>query len=162
MDWGFADEPDGPSDWPMCAIGGLVPAHYSRDSACWYERLIADLEAAATLDSFQRRIHLLGVGRPSWVLASPLVMSFDSSGPARLALIGFDQGIGRAYTDAYGLSVAKLRRSREARLVYHVADYRARVGLPWQRVDAEALLDDRELALIPAADLEHWDQVALA
>ncbi|NJO82277.1 MAG: hypothetical protein HC828_05345 [Blastochloris sp.] len=45
------------------------------------------------------------------------------------------------------------------------------VGLPWQRVDAEALLDDRELALIPAADgacagakryLEHWDQVALA
>jgi hypothetical protein len=24
------------------------------------------------------------------------------------------------------------------------------------------LLDDRELALIPAADLEHWDQVALA
>lgn len=160
--WGFADAPDSPSDWPMCAIGGLVPAHYSRDSACWYERLIADLEAAVTLDPFQRRIHLLGVGRPSWVLASPLVMSFDSSGPARLALIGFDQGIGRAYTDAYGLSIAKLRRSREARLVYHVADYRARVGLPWQRVDAEALLDDRELALIPAADLEHWDQVALA
>jgi hypothetical protein len=43
-----------------------------------------------------------------------------------------------------------------------VADYRVRVGLPWQRVDAEALLDDRELALIPAADPEHWDQVALA
>lgn len=96
------------------------------------------------------------------MLASPLVMRFDSSGPARLALIGFDQGIGRAYTDAYGLSVAKLRCSREARLVYHVADYRVRVGLPWQRVDAEALLDDRELALIPAADPEHWDQVALA
>lgn len=96
------------------------------------------------------------------MLAAPLVMSFDSSGPARLALIGFDQGIGRAYTDAYGFSVAKLRRSREARLVYHVADYRARVGLPWQPVDAAALLDDRELALIPAADLEHWDQVALA
>jgi hypothetical protein len=105
------------------------------------------------------------------VLASPLVMRFDSSGPARLALIGFDQGIGRAYTDAYGLSIAKLCRSREARLVYHVADYRARVGLSWQRVDAEALLDDRELALIPVADgacagakryLEHWDQVALA
>lgn len=113
VDWGFADEPDGPSDWPVCAIGGLVLAHYSRDSACWYERLIADLEAAVTLDPFQRRIHLLGVGRPSWVLASPLVMSFDSSGPARLALIGFEHGIGRAYTDAYGLSVAKLRRSRE-------------------------------------------------
>lgn len=109
--WGFADEPDGPSDWPIGAIGGLVPAHYSRNSAYWYERLIAHLEAAVTLDPFQRRIHLLGVGRPSWVLASPLVMSFDSSGPARLALIGFDQGIGRAYTDIYGLSVVKLRES---------------------------------------------------
>jgi hypothetical protein len=45
------------------------------------------------------------------------------------------------------------------------------IGLPWQRVDAEALLDDREIALVPATDgactdakryLEHWDQVALA
>jgi len=28
-------------------------------------------------------------------------------------------------------------------------------------IDAEALLDDREIALVPAADLECWDQVAL-
>lgn len=159
--WGFADGPDGSPDLPACAIGGLVPAHYDRDSTRWYEYLIVALEAATTVDPFQRRIHLLGVGRPSWVLASPLVMSFDSSGPARLALVGFEKGIGTAYTDAFGLSVAKLRRSREARLAYHLAAYRSRVALPWQRIDEAALLDDREIALPLAPEPEPWDPVAL-
>ncbi|MEI7642967.1 MAG: hypothetical protein WCJ55_01540 [Chloroflexales bacterium] len=160
--WGFMDEPDGPTDWPAAAIGGLVPARYARPAAAWYERLIAELDAAADLDPCQRRIHLLGVGKPSWVCCSPLVMSFDSSGPARMALIGFERGIARAYTDAYGLSISKLRRSREARLAYHVADYRSRVGLPWQPVDAAALRDDRELAILPVRDDEDWRQPELA
>ncbi len=79
-----------------------------------------------------------------------------------MALIGFERGIARAYTDAYGLSITKLRRSREARLAYHVADYRSRVGLPWQPVDAAALRDDRELAILPVRDDEDWRQPELA
>jgi hypothetical protein len=160
--WAFLDAPDGPTDRPAYAIGGLVPARYARAAAAWYQRLIAELDAAAELDPLQRRIHLLGVGKPSWVCCSPLVKSFDSSGPARMALIGFERGISRAYTDAYGLSIAKLRRSREARLVYHLADYRARVGLPWQRVDEAVLLDDREAPALSVLDQECWQQPALA
>lgn len=156
--WDFIDAPDGPVDWPAFAIGGLVPARYARPAAAWYEQLIADLEAARSIDPFQRRIHLLGVGKPSWVLCSPLVLSFDSSGPARLAMTGFDHGIARSYCAAYGLSIAKLRRSREARLAYHLAAYRARVQLPWQRVDEAALLDDREVVAWSPHEDERWEQ----
>lgn len=159
--WVFLDGPDGPTDRPACAIGGLVPAHYSRAATAWYARLIAELEAAAELDPFQRRIHLLGIGKPAWVCRSPLVLSFDSSGPARLAMAGFEWGIGRAYTEAYDLSNSKLRCSQEARLAYHLIRYRAQVGLPWQRVDEAALLDDREAELSTSV-AELWRQHSMA
>jgi hypothetical protein len=159
--WGFHDEPDGPVDHPACAIGGLVPARYARAAAAWYEQLICDLEAAAELDPFQRRIHLLGIGKPSWVCCSPLVMSFDSSGPARMALIGFERGIGAAYTADYGISIAALRRSRSARLAYHLIRYRAQVGLPWQPVDEALLHEDREVAALPELADERWEQPEL-
>lgn len=158
--WDFVDEPDGPTDWPAYAIGGLVPARYSRDAAHWFARLRTDLDAATQIDPLQRRVHLLGVGKPSWVLTSPLVMSFDSSGPVHMAQKGFAGGIGARYTDAFGLSVARLRCSREARLAYHLCDYQARLGLPWQRVNEDALLDDRELPPPPVPD-ESWEQPAL-
>jgi hypothetical protein len=135
----------GPVDRPAWAIGGLVIARYAAQAERWYTDLLQELDAAETdgISSFQRRIHLLGIGKPTWVLRSPLVMSFDSSGPARMAQIGFDRGIGKNYTNAYGLSVAKLRRSRAARLAYHLCDYRARVGLPWQEVRDDQVDDDR-------------------
>lgn len=132
---------DGPVDWPAYAIGGLVPARYSTHSSVWYQRLIGALEAAKTLDPFTRRIHLLGISRPSWVLRSPLVMSFDSSMPARQASFGWEK-IAPSYTDAFGLTPDKLKRSRDARLVYWIAWVRAAVGLAWQAVDEALLRDD--------------------
>jgi hypothetical protein len=160
--WGFHNEPNGPVDHPACAIGGLVPARYARAAAAWYEQLIRDLEAAAELDPFQRRIHLLGIGKPSWVCCSPLVMSFDSSGPARMALIGFERGIGHGYTAAYGLSTAALRQSREARLAYHLIRYRAQIGLPWSPVDEALLRDDRKVVAPTEPAEEAWEQPELS
>jgi hypothetical protein len=132
---------DGPVDWPACAIGGLVPARYATDAAAWYEELIAALEAADTLCPFMRRIHLLGISRASWVLRSPLVISFDTSLPARQASYGWAK-IAPSYTEAHGLSPAKLQRSREARLVYWICFVRAAAGLPWQAVNQALLRDD--------------------
>jgi hypothetical protein len=159
--WHFLQIPDGPPDWPVAAVGGLVPARYARQAAAWYEQLVTELEAARDLDPFQRRIHLLGIGKPAWVLRSPLVVSFDSSAPARLAATGFDHAIARSYCEAYGVSVAKLRRSREARLAYHLIDYRARVGLAWQCVNESALLDDRERRIGAFVTDACWDQPEL-
>ncbi|WP_129676609.1 hypothetical protein [Candidatus Chloroploca sp. Khr17] len=159
--WGFHDEPDGFVDRPACAIGGLVPARYARGATAWYAQLIIDLEAAAELDPFQRRIHLLGIGKPSWVCRSPLVLSFDSSGPARMAMIGFARGIGTAYTADYGISIAALRRSRSARLAYHLIRYRAQVGLPWNPIDEALLHADREVAALPERADESWEQPEL-
>lgn len=156
--WGFYDEPDGPVDRPACAIGGLVPARYARAATAWYAQLMADLEAAAELDPFQRRIHLLGIGKPSWVCRSPLVLSFDSSGPARMAMIGFARGIGTAYTADYGISIAALRRSRSARLAYHLIRYRAQVGLPWNPIDEALLHADRTITTLPDLTDGHWEQ----
>lgn len=132
---------DGPTDWPACAIGGLVPAHYSNDAARWYETLITELEAAHELCPLSRRVHLLGISRSSWVLRSPLVQSFDSSMPARQAARGWAK-IAPSYTEAFGLTPAKLQRSRAARFVYWICWVRAAVGLPWQRVDEALLTDD--------------------
>lgn len=132
---------DGPTDWPACAIGGLVPAHYSNDAAVWYEALITELEAADELCPLTRRIHLLGISRPSWVLRSSLVQSFDSSMPARQAAHGWPK-IAPSYTDAFGLTPARLQRSRAARFVYWVCWIRAAVGLPWQRVEDSLIADD--------------------
>jgi hypothetical protein len=118
----------------------LVPARYSTSAATWYEKLIAALEAADILCPFTRRIHLLGISRASWVLRSPLVMSFDSSMPVRQAGYGWAK-IAPNYTEAYGLSPAKLQRSRAARFVYWLCALRFTIGLPWQTLD-EALLSD--------------------
>jgi len=153
----------GPVDRPAWAIGGLVIARYAAQAERWYTDLMQELDVAGAdgISPFQRRIHLLGIGKPTWVLRSPLVMSFDSSGPARMAQIGFDRGIGKRYTDAYGLSVAKLRRSRAARLAYHLCDYRARVGLPWQQVRDDQIADDRPHAAAPGSMGTGWQQPAL-
>ncbi|PDW05121.1 hypothetical protein CJ255_00580 [Candidatus Viridilinea mediisalina] len=138
-----------------------MPARYARAATAWYAQLIADLEAAAELDPFQRRIHLLGIGKPSWVCRSPLVLSFDSSGPARMAMIGFARGIGAAYTAAYGISIAALTKSRAARLAYHLIRYRAQVGLPWKPIDEALLHADREVAAPQARADVDWEQPAL-
>jgi len=153
----------GPVDRPAWAIGGLVIARYAAKAERWYQDLLQELDAAETegISTFQRRIHLLGIGKPGWVLRSPLVMSFDSSGPARMAQIGFDLGIGRRYTDAYGLSVKKLRGSRAARLAYHLCDYRARVGLSWQHVRDDQIDDDRPRAAATEPIRTDWEQPAL-
>src|SRR6266508_2545849 len=128
---------------PRVAIGGMVIARYSTASIAWYERLIADLEQADVVDLFWRSLHLFGVGRPSLTLRSGCVLSFDSSGPAAMAKNGW-QKIAPSYDPVYGLSPAKLKSSREARLVYHLARYRDLVGLSWSPIAEADLRDDRE------------------
>jgi hypothetical protein len=146
----------GPFNPPCYAIGGLVPAlsptrpRAAFDAAdAWYTRLLRELEAAADRDSPDRssinpgllQLHIFGIGRPAFVLRSPLIHSFDSSGPVQLAQYGWPK-LAPRYTPEYGLSAEKLQVSREARLAFWLIDYRARVGLPWRRVDERDLLDD--------------------
>lgn len=128
---------------PACAVGGLAVARYARDSAAWYRRLLTDLERAAgsQVDVSECRLHLLGVGRPDWV-RHPLVQSFDSSAPARLASLGGWDAVRRYYEPAFGLSLAKLARSREARLALFLMRYQQVAGQPWQPVDEALLRDD--------------------
>ncbi len=138
---------------PRVAIGGMVVARYRAASIAWYERLIADLEQADVVDLFWRSLHLFGVGRPSLTLRSGCVLSFDSSGPAAMAKNGW-QKIAPSYDPVYGLSPAKLQRSREARLVYHLARYRNVVGLPWTPIAEADLRDDSEAAADGPEDAE--------
>lgn len=136
---------------PACAIGGLAVARYAESSRVWYRRLLADLEAAAStaVDASHCRLHLLGVGRPDWV-GHPLVQSFDSSAPARLASVGGWDAVCRYYNPAFGLPPMKLRSSREAQLAMFLCYYRRLAGLPWRPVD-EALLRDDNLQRAEAA-----------
>lgn len=131
---------------PAVAIGGLVPARGSNQSREWYQNLLHELsrDQAQLLDITERRIHLLGISRAEWV-SHPLVMSFDSSTPARLAAMGGWDAIASTYKVAFGLSREKLERSREARLAYHIIKIRHSVGLPWNHVDERDLLDDDQL-----------------
>lgn len=139
---------------PGYALGGLVPARYSDEADTWYGHLLAELEAATDdadaayddwlLDPQLLNLHLFGVGRPSWVLRSPLVQSFDSSGPAQQARFGWPKIAQHGYTAIYGLTQAKLAHSREARLAYWLMHYRNAVGLPWTTVDETLLLNDGE------------------
>lgn len=128
---------------PACAIGGLAVARYARDSDVWYRRLLIDLERAARsqVDVSQCRLHLLGIGRPDW-MNHPLVQSFDSSAPARLASVGGWEAVRRYYDPAFGLSLTKLRRSREARVALFLMHYRQNAGQPWQPIDESLLRDD--------------------
>ena len=130
---------------PRVAIGGMVVARYSTASIAWYERLIADLEQADLVDLYWQSLHLFGVGKPSLTLRSGCVLSFDSSGPAAMAKNGW-QKIAPSYDGVYGLGPAKLKSSREARLVYHLCRYRNLIGLPWMPIAEADLRDDREAA----------------
>lgn len=127
---------------PACAVGGLAVAHYAELSRFWYRQLLADLEIAAgtEVDISHCQLHLFGVGRPDWV-NHPLVQSFDSSAPARLASVGGWGAVCRYYDPAFGLSLAKLRQSREARLALFLMRYRQITGALVQPID-EALLHD--------------------
>jgi hypothetical protein len=128
---------------PACAIGGLAVVRYATASAVWYRCLLTDLKHAVgnQVDSSECRLHLLGIGRPDWV-NHPLVQSFDSSAPARLASLGGWDAVRRYYDPAFGLSFIKLRRSREARLALFLMRYRQIAGQPWQPIDEALLRDD--------------------
>jgi hypothetical protein len=128
---------------PACAVGGLAVARYTRASETWYRQLLADLEhvAGSLVDVSECRLHLLGIGRPDWV-NHPLVQSFDSSAPARLASLGGWDAVRRYYDPDFGLSLAKLRKSREARLALFLLHYKQIAGQLWQPVDETLLRDD--------------------
>jgi hypothetical protein len=133
---------------PACAIGGLVPQRYSDEASGWLDHLLTDLERAATqFDPSWFSIHLLGVARPDWVRRSPLIASYDSSGPAIQASFGW-QKIAPSYDERYGLSPAKLQRSREARLAYWLMHYRDAGGLTWSAVAEDELADDRSSQIV--------------
>lgn len=139
---------------PACAVGGLAVARYAKPSQVWYRQLLADLAAAAgtEVDSSHCRLHLLGIGRPDWV-HHPLVQSFDSSAPARLASIGGWAAVRRYYRPEFGLSLAKLRTSREARLALFLMRYRQIAGAPVPPIDEAQLRDDGEQVLANPAQL---------
>ncbi|NNJ12117.1 hypothetical protein EKD04_017440 [Chloroflexales bacterium ZM16-3] len=132
----------GPVDFPALAVGGMANAMYSTASVQWLIRFVRDLERLSAHDPSIATLHLLGVGRAELALLSPLIESFDSSGPIRAAAFGW-QNIAPNYSPQYGLSPAKLKRSREARLAFFLMQLRDRVCLPWTPTD-EALLRDDE------------------
>lgn len=142
---------DGTLDRPGYGIGGLVPARYSCAAEAWYTELLTQIDAAtdpdadddAALSGELLGLHLFGVGKPTWVLQSSLVQSFDSSGPAQLARFGWPK-IAPVYHERYGFSPKKLAMSREARLAYWLVHYRSSIGLSWQPIDEALLLDDGE------------------
>lgn len=133
---------DGPADYPVAAIGGLVVARYCREAHAWYRRLLEDLEheAGREVDRFNKRFHLLGIASPQWI-HHPYVFSFDSSGPFRNAALGA-AAVMRRFHEEFGLSPAKLLRSREARLAHEILRYRWQAGLPTTAVEESLFLDD--------------------
>lgn len=161
-----ADLVDGTSTRPCYGVGGLVPVlapiqpQSVFDAADdWYDDLIteleqaslADVEDASCIDPELLSLHLFGIGRPAFTLRSPLVASFDSSGPIQQARFGW-QKIAPHYDPRYGLSAEKLQRSRLARIAYWVLRYMAWAGLPWQPfVDPATLADDT----IPPPFVQH-------
>lgn len=159
-----ADLVDGPLARPCYGVGGLVPAlsptrpHALFDEADqWYDDLLHELEQASdtaasdveapSISPDLLTLHLFGIGRPSFVLRSPLVASFDTSGPIQQARFGW-QKIAPSYTPLYGISAEKLQTSRLARIAYWAIRYQAAAGLHWQPFsDQSTLADD---ALPPA------------
>jgi hypothetical protein len=141
---------DGAAARPRFGVGGLVP-HLSptqpravfREADAWFDALLADLTSAvdAGADSDSVALHLFGIGRPGFVLRSPLIVSCDSSGPAQIAMHGW-QTIAPRYTPAYGLSAEKLQTSREARLAYGLVAKHADLGRPWHPVADADFQDD--------------------
>jgi hypothetical protein len=157
-------------DRPGYAIGALVPVlrptcpAEERDAAAeWLRDLTDALEQegeeddSGYVDLELLKLHVFGIGQPDILRTSPLIASFDSSGPARMASFGWKK-IQPTYNPAYGLSAEKLQRSREARLAYWLIRYRDAVGLPWRKVAEAELLDDRHQ---PAA-VQHGLALAFA
>jgi hypothetical protein len=163
-----ADLIEGASSRPCYGVGGLVPAlspirpqAVFDDADEWYDDLITELEAASTADDADAdapridpellRLHLFGIGRPAFTLRSPLVASFDSSGPIQQARFGW-QKIAPSYDPRYGLSAETLQKSRAARVAYWILKYRSSAGLPWQPfADPATLADDA----IPPPFVQH-------
>lgn len=136
---------DGPVGRPACAVGGMVPARNSRELQRWYGRLLHELSSAVEVDEHHRTLHLFGVSRLTFV-NHPLVASFDSSTPFRMAQFGW-LNIERAFNPAYGYTAAKLKVSREARVAYFLTMMRDKHGLAWSRLDEATLLDDSPASL---------------
>ncbi|MEN9934924.1 MAG: hypothetical protein RLZZ387_1503 [Chloroflexota bacterium] len=145
---------------PCYGIGGMVPVLSPTRpravfDACdeWYTDLLEELDRATQdhsdeeayepypINSELLKLHLFGIGRPAFVLRSPLVMSFDSSGPMLQAKHGW-QKIAPRYDERFGLTAEKLQISRSARVAYWILQYRAGVGLPWLPVADETHIPD--------------------
>ena len=142
----------GPVEHPVLAIGGLATWRYATAAMAWLDVFLVELQRLSWYDPSIATVHLLGVGRAEIAIRSPLIESFDSSGPVRTAGYGWGN-IAPNFTEAYGLSKAKLQISREARLAYHLCQLRDRVGLPWRAADPEALLDDAPQPIAVQLDL---------
>jgi len=141
-----ADLIEGASTRPCYGVGGLVLAlspiraqAVFDEADQWYDDLITELEQASAADDADAphidpevlSLHLFGIGRPSFTLSSPLVASFDSSGPIQQARFGW-QKIAPTYDPQYGLSAVQLQCSRAAWIAYWLLRYRAYAGLPCQ------------------------------
>jgi hypothetical protein len=129
---------------PSYGLGGLAIQRYNATAETWYQELLDTLEDAGDAALRGVGLHLFGIGKPSWILRSKrgLIVSFDSSGPGRMAGIAGWRGIATHYTPIYGVSAEKLQCSREARLYFHLCRYRRSAGLPWTPVDQSCFLDD--------------------
>ena len=129
---------------PSYGIGGLAVQRYSAAADRWYQELLNTLEHTAEVQRKGIRLHLFGIGKPSWVLRSAqgLVTSCDSSGPGRMAGVAGSRRIAMRYTPIYGIAIEQLQRSRAARLAYYLADYRCVLGLPWKCPDEALFVDD--------------------
>jgi len=129
---------------PSYGLGGLAIQRYNATADAWYQELLDMLEGADEAALRGVALHLFGIGKPSWILRSKraLIVSFDSSGPGRMAGIAGWRGIAAHYTPIYGVSAEKLQCSREARLSFHLCRYPRSVGLPWTHVDQSLFLDD--------------------
>jgi len=129
---------------PSYGLGGLAIQRYNATADAWYQELLDMLEGADEAALRGVALHLFGIGKPSWILRSKraLIVSFDSSGPGRMAGIAGWRGIAAHYTPIYGVSAEKLQCSRDARLSFHLCRYRRSVGLPWTHVDQSLFLDD--------------------
>ncbi len=144
---------------PGYAIGGMVPplaptstAAVFQEADSWYSTLLHDLEDASSeeyndqaedlqLEQACLMLHLFGVARAPFVLRSPLVASFDSSGPFLQAKHGW-QKIRPTFRSEFGFTAEKLQRSRAARVAYWICRYRAAVGLHWNQIDERMLPND--------------------
>jgi hypothetical protein len=154
--WDVTEWDGNPLTRPCYAVGNLVrplspiqPRAVFDDVEGWYAGLLRELEQISSEDAEEwwiepalLRLHLFGVGRPDFVLRSPLIASFDSSGPARMACFGWPK-IRPHYTPRYGISAEKLQLSRDARLAWWLMRYRDQVGLAWHSLDERDLVDDK-------------------